>query len=133
MLDPTDRPAPQITRIVEALDRHRIRWVMSGSTVAALFGAPLEPNDLDVVPALDPANLSRLARLLDELHAVPAFVPPPYQGPTLAQCRAWRPDPPTAEQLDHLFVTSLGMLDFPPRPVPRTSPALRCMTTCAGG
>ncbi|HEU5005426.1 MAG TPA: hypothetical protein VFT67_00560 [Jatrophihabitantaceae bacterium] len=52
--------------------------------------------------------------MLEELQAVPAFVPPPYKGPTLEQCRAWRPDPPTASQLDHLFVTTLGMLDIPP-------------------
>ncbi len=88
---------------------------MSGSTVPALFGAALAPNDLDVVPALDRANLSRLARLLQELQAGPAFIPPPYKGPTLEQCQAWRPDPATVTQLDHLFVTALGMLDIPPR------------------
>jgi hypothetical protein len=114
MPDPTDRPIPRIAPLVETLERHRVRWVMSGSTVAALFGAALQPNDLDVVPALDEVNLGRLARMLEELEAVPAFIPPPYNGPSLAQCRAWRPDPPTAKQLDHLFVTTLGMLDIPP-------------------
>lgn len=114
VLNPTDRPIPRIAPLVELLDRHGVRWVMSGSTVPALYGAALEPNDLDVVPALDGANLERLARVLDQVEAVPAFIPPPYNGPTLAQCRAWRPDPPSAAQLDHLFVTSLGMLDIPP-------------------
>jgi len=87
---------------------------MSGSTVAALYGAALVPNDLDVVPALDQTNLACLAGLLGALHAVPAYFPPPCKGPTLEECRAWRPDPPTAEHLDYLFVTSLGMLDIPP-------------------
>lgn len=114
MLDPTDRPIPRIAPLVETLQRYRVQWVMSGSTVPALFGADLQPNDLDVVPALDEVNLGRLARMLEELQAVPAFVPPPYKGPTLEQCRAWRPDPPTATQLDYLFVTTLGMLDIPP-------------------
>jgi hypothetical protein len=115
VLDPTDRPIPRIAPLVEALERHGVRWVMSGSTVPARYGAALQPNDLDVVPALDVVNLSRLARLLDEVQAVPAFVPPPYEGPTLAECRAWRPEPPTEAQLDYLFVTALGMLDIPPR------------------
>lgn len=87
---------------------------MSGSTVAALYGAEVVPNDLDVVPALDAENLARLAGLLDALQARPAYLPPPFKGPTLEECRAWRPDPPTAQHLDHLFVTSLGMLDIPP-------------------
>lgn len=114
-MDPLARPAPQVPLLVQQLDRCRVRWVMSGSTVAALYGAALVPNDLDVVPALDEPNLARLAGFLGALHAVPAYIPPPWKGPTLAECRAWRPDPPTADHLDHLFVTSLGMLDIPPR------------------
>jgi hypothetical protein len=113
MVDPVARPAPQIGRLVQELARRRVSWVMSGSTVAALYGAALAPNDLDVVPALDAENLTRLAGLLGELDARPAFIPPPFEGPTLEQCRAWRPDPPTAGHLDHLFVTALGLLDVP--------------------
>jgi hypothetical protein len=112
--DPLARPPARIAPMVRELQRHRVRWVMSGSTVAALYGAALVPNDLDVVPALDDENLKRLAELLGALDAVPAYVPPPVKGPTLQECRAWRPEPATAEQLDHLFVTSLGMLDVPP-------------------
>ncbi len=114
MMDPRARPPAQIPVLVQQLHRHGVRWVMSGSTVAALYGAALIPNDLDVVPALDEQNLVRLAGLLDEVHAVPAYFAPPRKGPTLEQCLAWRPEPPTAQQLDHLFVTSLGMLDIPP-------------------
>jgi hypothetical protein len=114
MSDPLARPPARIAPMVRELRRHQVRWVMSGSTVAALYGAALVPNDLDVVPALDDQNLQRLAGFLDALDAVPAYVPPPVKGPTLQECRAWRPEPPTAEQLDHLFVTSLGMLDVPP-------------------
>ena len=47
--------------------------------------------------------------------AVPAFLPSLSNGPTLEECRAWRPGPATEEHLDHLFVTTLGMLDVPPR------------------
>lgn len=114
MLDPLARPKAQIPLLIQELDRYRVRWVMSGSTVAAVFGAELVPNDLDVVPALDIDNLCRLASLLGALQAVPACFPPPSPGLTLEQYLAWRPDPPTAKHLDHLFVTSLGMLDIPP-------------------
>ena len=114
MLDLTARPRPHLAAVVRALDRHGVRG-MSGSTVAALYGTAIEPNDLDVVPALDATNLARLAGLLGKLGAVPAFLPSLSNGPTLEECRAWRPGPATEEHLDHLFVTTLGMLDVPPR------------------
>ena len=34
---------------------------------------------------------------------------------TIEQCYAWKPEPAVEGQLDHLFVTSLGMLDIVPR------------------
>lgn len=45
------------------------------------------------------------------------FPPTSLTGKTvsiLRQCQSWKPDPPTASHLDHLFVTALGMLDIPP-------------------
>ncbi|HEX5497139.1 MAG TPA: hypothetical protein VFX70_21460 [Mycobacteriales bacterium] len=101
--------------MLRALADHQVEWVLSGSAVLAVYGAPLSPNDLDVVPALDPVNLRRVAALLTSLDAVPAHVPEWEQSLSVSQCRQWRPDPPTEQQLDHLFVTRLGMLDIPPR------------------
>lgn len=98
-----------------ALAAHQVRWVLTGSTVLVAYGAELVPNDLDVTPALDEANLARLARLLAQIGSVPAYVPTWQQGPSLAACRAWRPEPATEQNLDHLFVTGLGMVDVPPR------------------
>ncbi|MFJ8962312.1 hypothetical protein ACIRG5_23265 [Lentzea sp. NPDC102401] len=112
MLDPRDRPRLRVRELLEAL--REIDWVMSGSTVLAIYGVDLEPNDLDVVPSPDPANLRRVADLLLRLDAVPAHDPSWRNGLTVEQCRAWRPDPVTLEQLDHLFVTRLGMVDVPP-------------------
>jgi hypothetical protein len=100
---------------LEALREHEIDWVMSGSTVVAVYGEDLDPNDLDVVPSPDPANLRRLADLLLELEATPAHDPSWRSGLTVEQRRTWRPDPLTLEQLDHLFVTRLGMVDVPPK------------------
>jgi hypothetical protein len=101
-------------QLLEALREHEINWVMSGSTVLAVYGVELEPNDLDVVPSPESANLRRLADLLLELEAIPAHDPTWRSGLTVEQCRTWRPDPLTLEQLDHLFVTRLGMVDVPP-------------------
>ncbi|MFD0200345.1 MULTISPECIES: hypothetical protein [Saccharothrix] len=111
MSDPRDRPP---LRLAELLRDRDVDWVLSGSTVLTLYGADLRPNDLDVVPDLAPDNLDRLAGLLAELGAVPAFFPDWEPGLTLEQCRAWTPRPATPANLDHLFVTRLGMLDVPP-------------------
>ncbi|MGC7097271.1 hypothetical protein ACPZ19_21565 [Amycolatopsis lurida] len=114
VLDPRSRPAPKPAPLLRALHEHGVEWVLSGSAVLVLHGADLRPNDLDVVPSLEPANLRRLAGVLLELDAVPAHHPDWPGSPTLDQCRAWTPEPPTAGRLDHLYVTRLGMVDVPP-------------------
>lgn len=101
--------------MVGLLAEHNVRWVLTGSAVLAVYGADLVPNDLDVTPALGPDNLQCLADALSEVNAIPAYVPDWARRPTLEQCRAWHPSPATEANLDHLFVTSLGMLDVPPR------------------
>lgn len=101
--------------MVGLLAEHEVRWVLTGSAVLAVYGAELVPNDLDVTPALEADNLRKLADVLSEVSAIPAHVPDWPAGLTLEQCRAWRPYPASEANLDHLFVTSLGMLDVPPR------------------
>lgn len=96
------------------LRSHEIRWIMTGSTVLAAYSSDLCPNDLDVTPALDAQNLRRVAALLVELDALPMHNPNWDKG-TVEQCYAWRPKPANEEQLDHLLVTRLGMLDIVPR------------------
>ncbi|MEO6085507.1 MAG: hypothetical protein ABIQ18_20540 [Umezawaea sp.] len=114
MGDPLARPGLQLRALLQALRDHDVEWVLSGSTVLAIYGAQVTPNDLDVVPVPDPENLRRVVNLLRDLDAVPAHVPEWPGGLSLEQCRAWRPEPPTSRQLDHLFVTRLGMVDVPP-------------------
>ena len=115
MVDPTARPTLQLVPTLRLLADWGVSWVLTGSTVLAIYGARLLPNDLDVTPALAPDNLQRLAGALQNIDAVPAFVPDWPQGLSLAQCRAWSPRPATEQNLDHLFVTRLGMVDVPPR------------------
>lgn len=115
MSDPTARPRLQLIPVVRLLAERGVDWVLTGSTVLALYGGRLVPNDLDVTPSLAPDNLQRLAGVLRDIDAVPAFLPDWAAGLTLAQCVAWTPQPATEQQLDHLFVTRLGMVDVPPR------------------
>ncbi|SPH17837.1 hypothetical protein DEA8626_01364 [Defluviimonas aquaemixtae] len=112
-LDPTDRPALQPAPLIKALAKFKVRWVLCGSQVLALHGAGIVANDLDVVPHLESENLRRVAACLEYLRAVAAYLDG-WGGErgTLEACRAWRPVPPTSENLDWLFVTHLGMLDI---------------------
>ncbi len=98
-----------------ALRSHEIRWIMTGSTVLAAYSSEMHPNDLDVTPSLEAENLRRVAALLVELEALPIHNPAWEDSLTVEQCHAWQPEPANEEQLDHLFVTRLGMLDIVPR------------------
>jgi hypothetical protein len=115
MLDPASRPRVQLVPAVEVLARYQVTWVLTGSMVAAIYGAELVPNDLDVTPSLDAGNLDRLANALQDLQALPAFIDGWTEGPSRRECEQWRPLPASEENLDHLFVTRLGMVDVPPR------------------
>jgi len=80
VLDPLDRPPLQLEAMLGVLAEHEVQWVLSGSVALAAYGARIEPNDLDVVPATDPTNLRRLARVLRDLAAVPAHHPAGRRG-----------------------------------------------------
>jgi hypothetical protein len=56
-------------RMIEALERHRVRHVLIGGIAARLAGAPIVTGDLDLTPAMDIANLDGLVAALAELEA----------------------------------------------------------------
>jgi hypothetical protein len=56
-------------RILEALQRNDVRYVVIGAVAAIAQGSPLPTEDIDVTPARDMANLERLAAALRELDA----------------------------------------------------------------
>ena len=56
-------------RILEALQRNDVRYVVIGAVAAIAQGSPLPTEDIDVTPARDIANLERLAAALRELDA----------------------------------------------------------------
>ncbi len=115
MLDPAARPPLSLLPMLRLLDAHEVAWVMTGSTVLALYGADLVPADLDVTPALDPGNLARLAGALRAAEAIPAYTEGWRDDFTPETCRAWRPEPATEENLEWLYVTRHGLLDLPMR------------------
>ena len=113
-LDPLSRPSLDLARAFEVLDRHQVRWVMTGSVVLAAYGARIEPGDLDITPAIDDANLEALSRVAVEVEAIPMHDPGWSKCPPLDWHFTWSPHPASVENLDHLLVTTIGMLDFVP-------------------
>lgn len=51
------------------LNRHRVRYVVMGGFAAVAYGSPLPTADVDVTPARDTDNLTRLSAALTELGA----------------------------------------------------------------
>ena len=93
-------------RLAEALNRHRVRYVVIGAIAAIAHGYPLTTQDLDITPANDPPNLERLAAALRELEArlrVPedeAGLEFPVDARMLSQADTWA------------LVTRFGPLDL---------------------
>jgi hypothetical protein len=76
--------------LLGVLARHGVRSVLVGGFAAVIHGSPYVTTDVDVVPATDRANLTRLSAALDELHA-----------------RVWTPSEPEGVAFDH-DAASLG-------------------------
>lgn len=56
-------------RILEELARHEVNFVLVGGMAAQTHGNTRMTNDVDLIPAPDPANLERLAEALRALDA----------------------------------------------------------------
>jgi hypothetical protein len=61
--------AYQPDKILEALERHGVRYVVIGGLAAEIRGSPYITRDVDVTPARDRDNFARLAAALRELQA----------------------------------------------------------------
>jgi hypothetical protein len=81
--------------ILRALEREDVSYVLIGAAAARIAGAPVVTEDVDVTPALHPANLERLALALRELGARlrtstdPEGVPFPVDAEMLASADMW--------------------------------------------
>lgn len=92
-------------RIIKALARRRVRYVLIGAVAARLQGFPRMTADADITPARDHDNLSRLALALKDLDAkvytesVPDGLKFECSAETLARARLWN------------LITTAGRLD----------------------
>jgi len=116
---------PDLGALLEALDHQAVSYVVAGSVGAVAHGAVgVDPGDLDIVPATDPANLRRLADALASLDAVAAIDTGAWTTDDHGEHR-WvedgverRPRPldlDDPDTFDHSFSTRLGRLDVVPR------------------
>lgn len=117
--------ALDLAPLLETLDEHGVAYVVGGSVGALAHGAPdVRPGDLDVIPATDAANLSRLADALAAIGAEPVVETGAWRTDEAGE-HHWvedgvqRPpralDPGDASTFDHSFATPHGRLDVVPR------------------
>ena len=93
-------------RLIRALHRHKVRFVLIGALAARLHGFPRLTADADITPAVDRPNLDRLAAALKELNArvytesVPEGLPFDTSSKMLERSRMWN------------LITDAGRLDI---------------------
>ena len=92
--------------MVAVLNEHGVRYVLIGGFAATIHGSPYVTTDIDVTPALDADNLTRLSSALRDLDArvrtddAPDGLPFDHDGPSLGRNRIWN------------LVTRFGALDI---------------------
>ena len=81
--------------ILDVLTRHDVQFIVIGGFAALAQGSPLPTQDVDIVPATEPDNLSRLSAALKELdakvRAIELDEPLPFDhdADSLAAARIW--------------------------------------------
>lgn len=84
-----------LERLLGALHRHGVAYVLIGGLAAVYHGSPFPTEDADITPDTDGANLERLALALRELHArirteaEPAGLPFACDATSLAAIQTW--------------------------------------------
>jgi hypothetical protein len=125
------REPPDVSLLLNLLDEHDVRYVVTGSAAAMLHGVELEPGDLDITPALDRENLARLARVLEIIEArqnpegkfgqweIEAdgerrWVEREPTPEDIAARATWQPDPADPKSFDYLLQSKYGAIDIVP-------------------
>ena len=100
-------------RIVRALAKRRVRYVLLGATAARLQGFPRLTAKCDITPAADPANLKRLSIALRDLNAriytesAPEGLPFSYDAQTLSRASSILGQMTLLLGIAYVFVTHL--------------------------
>jgi len=123
--------SPDVPSLLQALDNHNVRYVLTGSVAAQLYGIEAQPGDLDITVALDQEYLTRLAQVLIEIEVglpdtdnvgqweVQAdgekkWISRVATAKDLRQRAKWFPNAEDISTLDHLFHTPSGNFDIVP-------------------
>ena len=70
-LDLAAEPQLRITELIAALTRNAVDFVVIGGVAAQLHRLPMPATvDLDITPSRSPENLTRLAKVFDEIDAI---------------------------------------------------------------
>lgn len=69
MTTPPETPPLDLERILDALDRHHVDYLILGGVAANAYGAKRITKDFDCLPERSPDNLARLAAAMRELNA----------------------------------------------------------------
>lgn len=129
---PYPKRPPDVAALLGVLERHGVRYVLTGSVAALAYGVDIgQAGDLDITPALEAENLRHLAAVLREIEA--GLDPDAPFGhwdtgqdgeqhwivdaptPTLRAARAaWQPDPADVSSFDSLFTSCYGNFDIVP-------------------
>jgi len=130
----TRRPArrpPDVPALLRVLGEAGVEYVVTGSAAAMLHGVRLVPGDLDITPALDVDNLTRLAHVLESIEArqdprAPFghwergedgerhWIETAATPEDVAARASWSPDPADPTSFDHLLQSRHGALDVVP-------------------
>lgn len=125
------REQPDVVTLLRLLDEQEVRYLVTGSAAAMIHGVSLEPGDLDITPALDYANLERLARVIGIIEArqdpdgafghweIDAegerrWVKKEPMPQDIAARAAWEPDPDDPGSFDYLLQSKYGAIDIVP-------------------
>lgn len=127
-----EREPPDVVTLLGLLSEAGVKYVVTGSAAAMLHGVPLVPGDLDITPATDVDNLTRLAAVLESIEARQDPRAPfghwkreddgeqhwMTTAPTpnaVAKRASWKPDPADPASFDYLLRSRHGALDVVPQ------------------
>lgn len=82
------RPRPLQPRpLLDALVRHKVRFIILGGVAERILGSPRTTDDLDICAATTQANLARLAAMLNEVEA--RWLPPGLEATGFPPVERW--------------------------------------------
>jgi hypothetical protein len=103
MSDSPERPL-DLRELFRALDEHGVDYLVIGGVAAQVHGRRRTTKDLDVTPAPDPENFTRLAAALAALDAHPVALGPSASTPTAEQLRLAPVVPPLTTRHGELHI-----------------------------